>query len=103
MRRVVINLSTDSLRRREREQRAVARLPSPMPASPPDPSDEVFWRAVRALPDRQRAIVALFYLEDLPVQEIADVLQIRTGTVKATLFNARRSLARTLGAEEVTA
>ena len=56
---------------------------------------------MRQLPDRQRAVVALYYVEDLPVSVIAETLAVRPGTVKAALFDARRSLAATLGAKEV--
>lgn len=57
----------------------------------PDIKREV-WRAVRALPERQRACVALYYYEDLPEGEIADVLGCSVGTVKSQLFKARAKL-----------
>ena len=50
---------------------------------------------MRALPERQRAAVALHYLDDLPVDEIAEILDVTAGTVKTSLFKARQSLART--------
>ncbi len=102
LRQVVINLCTDWLRRNGREQRALARLPRPTPTVTPEPVEEQFWRAVRGLPERQRATIALYYLEDLAVRDIAEVLEVSEGTVKASLFKARRSLARSLGVEEAT-
>jgi RNA polymerase sigma-70 factor (ECF subfamily) len=48
--------------------------------------------AVAALPPDQRLPVELFYLEELTVQEIADVLSIPLGTVKSRLFQARAVL-----------
>jgi RNA polymerase sigma-70 factor (ECF subfamily) len=48
--------------------------------------------AVADLPPRQRAAVALFYLEDRPVDEIADLMQVSTSTVKQHLFQARGRL-----------
>jgi RNA polymerase sigma-70 factor, ECF subfamily len=102
IRRVVINLAIDHARRRHRERRAVARL-QPAPAVElRDPVSARFWAAVRALPERQRAAVALYYLDDLSVEGIAEVLQVSTGTIKTSLFKARQSLARTLRAEEVS-
>ena len=101
VRRVLINLAIDAQRRRTRETIAVSRL-DPNPATAPvEAAGEAFWAAVRALPERQRAAVALYYIEDLAVAEIADVLGVAPGTVKTSLFMARRSLAVTLGAEEV--
>ena len=65
------------------------------------PQSARFWTEVRALPPRQRAAVALYYLEDLPLVEVAEVLECSVGTVKGQLFDARRSLANKLGAQEV--
>ena len=79
----------------------IARLdPHPTVAST-EAVDVAFWAAVRALPERQRAAVTLYYVEDLAVAEIAEILGIASGTVKTSLYMARRSLAVTLGAEEV--
>lgn len=102
IRRVAINLSLDARRRSAREARALTRFRPAVEAPSVDPVDDRFWTAVRALPERQRAVVALRYVDDLPVDEIADVLRTRPGTVKADLFRARSTLARTLGADEVT-
>jgi RNA polymerase sigma-70 factor, ECF subfamily len=101
VRRVLVNLAIDRRRRRDRERRALARLTPPDPVVQPDPVSDRFWTLVRELPDTQRAVVALFYLEDLPVDEIAGVLQISDGTVKSALFRARKSLAAAMQAEVV--
>jgi RNA polymerase sigma-70 factor, ECF subfamily len=102
IRRVLINLAVDHTRRRSRERRALARL-QPSPAVElRDPVSARFWAAVRALPERQRAAIALHYLDDLSVDGIAEVLEVSAGTIKTSLFKARQSLARTLRAEEVS-
>lgn len=59
--------------------------------------DEAVWRAVRQLPRRQAQVVALHYVDDRSVAEIAAVLDLAEGTVKATLHQARQALARALG------
>ena len=101
VRRVLINLAIDAHRRQARETLAVSRLdPQPMTIAT-DVVGEGFWAAVRELPERQRAAVALYYIEDLSISEIAEILGVATGTVKTSLFMARRSLAISLGAEEV--
>lgn len=49
-------------------------------------------RAVAALPPAQAATVALFYLEDLTVTEVATALDVPVGTVKTRLMHARGKL-----------
>ena len=59
--------------------------------------DLEFWAAVRALPTRQRQMVALYYLGDCSVGEIALTLDCAEGTVRATLHKGRQGLAKRLG------
>jgi RNA polymerase sigma factor (sigma-70 family) len=54
-------------------------------------------RALGSLPPRQRAAVALYYLEDRPVAEIALLLDVSSSTVKQHLHRARARLAVLLG------
>jgi RNA polymerase sigma-70 factor, ECF subfamily len=97
LRRVVVNRSVSLVRRRVAEGLALARLGTrrELPAALPE-SDEVVWRAVRALPRRQAQVVALHYIDDRSVFAIAAILGCAEGTVKAHLHQARRSLSRTL-------
>jgi RNA polymerase sigma-70 factor (sigma-E family) len=101
VRRVAANLAVSSFRTRLAEARALMRLAGqrqprvePLPAGNAD-----FWRTVRRLPKRQAQAVALYYLEDLPVQQIAEILGCSQGAVKAHLFKGRQTLARRLSAE----
>jgi RNA polymerase sigma-70 factor (sigma-E family) len=98
VRRVAVNLATSGLRRRLLEARALARLAGRRePALDPLPADQAdFGRALRALPRRQAQAVALFYVEDLSIEQIAVVLDCAEGTVKAHLAKARHSLATRL-------
>ena len=50
------------------------------------------WRAVKALPERQREVVTLRMLEELSVAQTATVMGCRPGTVKAHLNKALQSL-----------
>lgn len=47
---------------------------------------------VGTLPPRERAVVALDYLEDLSVADTAELLDVAEGTVKAHLSHARDTL-----------
>lgn len=58
-------------------------------------------RALADLAPKQRAAVVLHYLEDLPVSEVARVLEVSESTVKQHLFRARHRLAVLLGEEVV--
>jgi RNA polymerase sigma factor (sigma-70 family) len=53
-------------------------------------------RAVAELSPQQRAVVALHYLEDLSVEEVAHLLDVSSSTVKQHLLRARSRLAVTL-------
>ena len=52
--------------------------------------------ALRALPEQQRQVIALHYLADLPVHEIAEELGVPVGTVKSRLSRGREALAARL-------
>ena len=54
--------------------------------------------AIRGLPPIHRAVVHLFYVEGMSVEEIASVLGIPAGTIKSRLHHARDALKRQLGA-----
>ena len=56
-------------------------------------------RALSALKPRQRSIVALHYLMDWPVAEIAAALDMPIGSVTSDLTRARSALRLTLGGD----
>jgi RNA polymerase sigma-70 factor (sigma-E family) len=98
VRRVAANLATSGLRRRLVEARALTRLARRWQPTVEAlaAGDAEFWAAVRTLPRRQAQAVALYYFQDLSVQQTATVLGCSEGTVKAHLAKARRTLARRL-------
>ena len=69
-------------------------------SSLPNPIDLDVVRAIGRLPASQRAAVALFYLEDRPVSEVAEVLACSNTTAKVHLHRARKRLAELLGDKE---
>ncbi|MGI5290344.1 RNA polymerase sigma factor [Nonomuraea polychroma] len=48
--------------------------------------------ALSGLPVLEREVLVLFYLEDLPVEDCAQICQVPVGTVKSRLNRARRLL-----------
>ncbi|HEX9853793.1 MAG TPA: SigE family RNA polymerase sigma factor [Acidimicrobiia bacterium] len=100
VRRVVANMSVSMFRRKIREARAVARINRNEAILPDLPAqDHEFWMAVRSLPKRQAQAVALHYLEDRPIADIAGILECAEGTVKVHLHKGRIRLAEKLGLE----
>ena len=59
--------------------------------------------AVRALPVKQRTVVALYYYQECSVSEIAAMLGVFEGTVKSRLHTARKLLRGKLREEETDA
>lgn len=98
VRRAALNLAASRLRRLGAESRALLRLRSRRETRVvvlSAGSAEV-WEQVRRLPPRQAQAVALRYLDDLSVADIAVVLGIAEGTVRALLHQGRAQLARRL-------
>lgn len=101
VRRVVANRSASVIRRRVVEAKALSRMVDStdlLPELSPEAAD--VWRAVRRLPRRQAQAVALFYLEDLSLDDVADTLGVSVETVRTHLSRARKKLARRLTIEE---
>jgi RNA polymerase sigma-70 factor (ECF subfamily) len=86
----VITTALNFLRRRARTAR-----PEPLaPRDVPEPAANAvdLQRALRFLPPRQREALVLFYVGDLPVQAVADLMGVGEGTVKAHLSRGRVAL-----------
>lgn len=91
-RRVLVNLVRDRWRNQSRRP-AEAPLEVDVPLADGGSADhEALLAAVRALPDGQRAVVALRFLDGLSVAETADALGCSTGTVKSQSHRALATL-----------
>ena len=98
--RIVVNACRMSMRRRPRP--VVVSLESVTPRQSgqrlmiPGLSgvidSDALNRAIDGLPLQQRAILALYYLEDRPMSSVATILGIPSGTAKWRLFQARTAL-----------
>jgi RNA polymerase sigma factor (sigma-70 family) len=97
VRRVAIRLAV----RETQRTRLRAKLERFTPAPSHDDSsyDPDLMAAIRTLSLRQRTIVVLFYFEDRPMDEIADLLACSTSSGWVHLHRARRRLATLLGEE----
>jgi RNA polymerase sigma-70 factor, ECF subfamily len=88
------------------EQRRRARLADTEPPERPANGHASEWpelrAAVAALPERERQVVFLRYYAGLAQDDIASALDVRPGTVAATLNHARAKLRTAVGREVVT-
>jgi RNA polymerase sigma-70 factor (ECF subfamily) len=98
-RRVILNLARDHSRHKIVQRRRLPELASRVhgESTVSDPLlDSEMWAAVASLPERQRAAVALFYIGDRSITEVAEVMGVHEGTVKTSLHKARNQLRRVL-------
>lgn len=104
--RMTANLSYDWVKRRNRWPQPIEDLADWFSGTGRNLPDETIeqldeWalvqHAVSSLPLSQRVVVVLYYLNDLSLQEIADILQVPVGTVKSRLHYGRIALKRKLG------
>jgi RNA polymerase sigma-70 factor (sigma-E family) len=96
LRRVAVNVARSRYRRRRLLDTLLRRV-EPPPAVPDlSPDHVVLMAALCRLPRGQRDALALHYLADLSVEEVASTLDISAGTVKSRLARGRTALAELL-------
>lgn len=86
---------TDMARRLPPKSEPLDELPDGAAATlthEPEATSDQLSALLKALPDGERQILALFYLEEMKMTEIAVVLGIPVGTVKSRLNTARNHL-----------
>ena len=73
----------------------------PVPLCEKEPEPEMMpdkvWAAVKSLSMQQKAIFILRFVEEMELEEIAGVMNLRMGTVKTHLFRAVSSVRREVG------
>lgn len=90
--RAAMNLAFDELRRRHRRRRRPDEPVAKVQVVEDDAGDRLdLLRALRSLPRRQRQIVCLRYIADLPEAAVGELLGCSVGTVKS---HASRGVAR---------
>lgn len=106
VRRVAINRSRDVHRSESRRRRREDRVVSDLVSRSGPPADHVeshlqLTGLLDELTPQQRAVAALYYLQDISVSETAASLGITTGAVKFHLHQARGALKVLLDGERV--
>ena len=98
VRLVVTRLTTDRWRRMGRWRAALQRSGPTEYARPPSEDAVMLTTALRKLPVAHRQALALHYLLDLPVAEIAAEADVPVNTVKSWLSRGRAELVTALAA-----
>ena len=74
----------------------VADLPAGDPPAATEEELAAMHEQLARLPLVEREVLTLFYLQELSLDDVSDVLAVPVGTVKSRLFRARRLLRREL-------
>ncbi len=85
-------LSLDAETDEGREPAADSRSSAPEEIAVRGAVQDVVHHAIQNLPERYRVVVIMRHLNDMSVEEIAQALDLPTGTVKTHLFRAREML-----------
>lgn len=111
--RITVNLSLDRLNHRKRQKR-FGLLVDLFGGNPAEPAKDlphfdhpgvvleqkenarILFQAIESLPDQQKTAFILSFIEDLPRQEVADVMQISLKAVESLLQRAKTNLRKRL-------
>ncbi len=102
MRALTVNMVRDHFRSKRNEEPLDDDNPLPSGEDGPDRSVEqdeqqqAVREAILALPDHQRVIVSMHYIEGSTVQDIMDAMDLPKGTVVSRLSRGRENLRRRL-------
>ena len=99
-RKILVNEHTSMWRRLWRQRETVSDTSTydvPVDSPEYDGVAAALWDTVRALPERQRAVVVLRYYEQLSEKEAAEALGVTVGTIKSQSSRALDTLRDQLG------
>jgi RNA polymerase sigma-70 factor (sigma-E family) len=103
LRRAIVNLVVSYLRHLGLERRDLARQRSEPRRDHVDADvaeRDAMWRALQALPARQRAAIVLRYYEDLSERETADILRCSVAAANQLVRRGLAALRERIGSEE---
>ena len=111
--RIATNLCIDRIRKKKPDYYLDANVPgtegltmySQIAADDELPEEEVermetqerIQYEIGRLPDKYRSVIILRYIEELPLQEIGDILELPLGTVKTRVHRGRAALRKQMG------
>ena len=98
--RIAVNACRDAQTKRAREAQKVESFTLEPNDAPPNPSqvyrekvrEEEMAEALESLPQDQKEVLILKYIEDLSTREVADILEVPDTTVEGRLREGRKGL-----------
>ena len=90
--RIAVNVCKNYLRSPWHRRRVALPQDDRLSTPPPEAEDDTLLRTVMNLPGKYRAVVVLYYYEELKTSEIASLLHVPLSTVTVRLSRARRML-----------
>ncbi len=96
VRRVMVNRNISIWRKFGRERATDTLLDR---GTEDSPFDNDLWQALKFLPTKQRAVIALRYYEDMSEADIARTLGCSVGTVKSQASKALAKLRQSVGSQ----
>jgi RNA polymerase sigma-70 factor (ECF subfamily) len=99
--RIVAFKAADWIRNRQQDRAfavPIAIEPTDYRTTSNEPNDDItaIRLAMTRLSTDQKTILSMFYLEDMPLAEIAEAMSLPLGTIKSRLYYARQALKSTL-------
>ena len=97
---IVNHKALDWIRKTNREQKKLQKLYDENPKVTTEQKQDSYADSIREkmkfeiakLPQHQQTVLKLFYIEELSLKEIGELLKISVGTAKSRLFHARERL-----------
>ena len=62
-----------------------------------DSEEQILIETVKELPEKYRAVIHLFYYEEMSVEEIGKIMGMKASAVRTRLTRARKRLREKLG------
>ena len=100
LRRTIVNLTKNHYRKTANQRALLARSARREASAPADTLRDELAEALMRLPERQRAAMALRYLEDLSEQQTADAMDISVAAVKSLIQRGSATLRKHLRGED---
>lgn len=92
----IMTTAMNETRRRSRRRRLLSSVEGRITEAPQFLGLELL-EALHSLPRRQREVVILYYIHDLPVAAVSNLLGISEGSIKTHLSRARKALRQLIG------